>query len=280
MKRIMCTFIVAAASVLVMATSGVCDPVTFPTTGLDAKSLGRGGTVIASPPGVSAVFGNPATLVPSDSFSLDGDYINDRDALGSWSASIVDTSSAIRGAFSYFWKPEFTDFEKNMWGVSFAQDLMPSLVIGESFHQGVYEPTLAPGTEESLWAVDIGLLFNLGDTVSLGYVSHNLYDDSDLLEPFNGFGIGITFPWTIHLSADYEEDPLIDNEYDLRAGVQFSPLAQFTGRFGLQDLADGTSLYTAGITYMDANGTVDVAILYDNDEKRTQRVIFGITMGM
>ncbi len=263
-----------------MTTSGVCDPVTFPTTGLDAKSLGRGGTVIAALPGVSAVFGNPATLVPSGSFRLGGDYVNDRDALGSWSASIVDTSSAVRGAFSYLWKPEFADFERSIWGVSFAQDLMPSLVIGESFHRGIYEPDLVPGTEESLWAADIGLLFKLGDAVSLGFVSHNAYEDSDLLEPFNGFGIGMAFPWTIHLSADYEENPLFDNDYDLRAGVQFSPLDQITGRFGLQDLADGTSLYTAGITYMDANGTLDAAILYDNDEKRTQRIVFGISMGM
>jgi hypothetical protein len=242
--------------------------------------MGRGGTVIASPPGASSIFGNPATLVPSGSFSLGGDYVNDRNAIGSWSASIVDTSSSIRGAFSYFWEPEFADFEKDMWGVSFAQDLTGSLVIGESFHRGTYEPELLPGTEENLWAIDIGVLFYLGDAVSLGYVSHNLFDDSDVLEPFSGFGVAINLPWTMQLTADYEENPIFDQDYDLRAGLEFTPMPSISGRIGLQELHDGSSLYTAGISYMDANGTIDAAILYDNDEKRTQRVIFGLTMGM
>ena len=271
---------IAATSIILLATSATCDPAAFPTTGLDARSMGRGGTVIASPPGASSIFGNPATLVPSGTFGLGGDFVNDRDAEGSWSVSIVDTSSSIRGAFSYFWEPDFAGFERNMWGVAFAQDLTGSLVIGESFHRGIYEPLLLPGTEESVWAVDAGLIFYMGDAVSLGYVSHNLFDDGDILEPFGGFGIGIYLPWTMHLTADYEENPLSDNEYDLRAGLEFTPIPQITGRLGLQDLASGGSMYSAGISYIDSNGTIDAAILYDNDEKRTQRVVLGLTMGM
>ena len=280
MKTIFRSLTATAASILLLAATAQCDPAGFPTTGLDARSMGRGGTAIAAPPGVSSVFGNPATLIPSGSFGLGGDFINDRSAEGSWSVSIVDTSSSVRGAFSYIWEPLFAGFDKDMWGVAFAQDLTGSLVIGESFHRGVYEPILAPGTEESLWAIDVGLLFYLGDSVSLGYVGHNLFDDSDLLEPTTGFGIGLTLPWTIQVSADYEEVHGQDKEYDLRAGVEFTPVPSFSGRFGLQNLFDGTSLYTAGISYIDANGSVDAAILYDNDEKRTQRVIFGLTMGM
>ncbi len=270
----------AIAAIILLATPAICDPVTFPTTGLDARSLGRGGTVIASPPGASSIFGNPATLIPSGTFGLGGDFVNDRNSEGSWSASIVDTSSSIRGAFSYFWEPEFADFEKDMWGVAFAQDLTGSIVIGESFHRGTYEPELLPGTDEILWAIDIGVLFYLGDAVSLGYVSHNMFDDSDVLEPFNGFGVGIHLPWTMQLTADYEENPLFDKEYDLRAGLEFTPMSSISCRFGIQELHNGPSLYTAGISYMDANGTIDAAILYDNDNKQTQRVVLGLTMGM
>jgi hypothetical protein len=229
-----------------------------------------------------STFGNPATITPEGYSVLGVDYLDQKNApKKSWSLSIVDTSSAIRGSLSYFKDPDFAGFRNEMWGVSFSQTLMPSLYLGESFHMGDYEPTLSPGTEESLSTVDAGLLYKVGSNVSVGYVAHNLFpDDRDLLEQYDGFGIGLQFPWTIYFAADYEEDPDLDGETNLRTGIEFTPIKKLTGRLGYQDLADGDTFMTMGITYTDINGTLDAAILYNDQTDKTDRIVFGISMRM
>jgi hypothetical protein len=282
MKTIM--HILTIVSVVILFTSPAfgLDPAAFPSSGLDAQSLGRGGTVIACPPGVWSIFGNPATLTPEGYSALGVDYIDDRYASkGTWGLSIFDTSSSIRGALSYYKDPDFAGFRNEMWGVSFSQTLLPSLYLGESFHMGDYEPTLSPGTEESLSTVDAGLLYKVGPDVSVGYVAHNLFpDDRDLLEQYNGFGIGLQFPWTIYFAADYEEDPDLDGETNLRAGIEFNPVKKLTGRLGYQDLANGITYLTMGISYADINGTLDAAILYNDQTDKTDRIAFGLSMRM
>lgn len=258
------------------------DPTFFPSNGLDAQSLGRGGTVIACPPGVWSAFGNPATLTPEGFFVLDVEYLNQRDTTeNSWGLSIIDTSSSIRGSLSYYKDPEFAGFRNKMWGVSFSQTLTPSLYLGESFHMGDYEPDSSPGTEESLSTVDVGLLYKMGSNVSIGYVSHNLFpNDSDLLEQYNGFGIGLQLPMTIYFAADYEEDPDQTSKSNLRTGIEFNPVKQITGRLGYQDLADGSTYLTIGITYTDINGTLDAAVLYNDQTDKTDRIVFGLSIRM
>jgi hypothetical protein len=258
------------------------DPASFPSNGLDAQSLGRGGTVIAGPPGVWSVFGNPATLTPEGFFILSVDYLNQKNTSeSSWGLSVLDTSSSIRGALSYFKDPEFAGFRNKMWGVSFSQTLTPSLFLGESFHMGDYEPDSSPGSEESISTVDVGLLYKMGPKVSIGYVAHNLFpDDRDLLEQYNGFGIGLQLPMTIYFAADYEEDPESNNETSLRTGIEFNPVKQLTGRLGYQDLADGNTYLSMGITYTDINGTLDAAILYNDQTDKTDRVAFGLSIRM
>jgi hypothetical protein len=280
MKTLTHTFIVISAVILLAGTAGA-DPSSFPTNGLDAQSLGRGGTVIACPPGVWSVFGNPATITPQGYYSLGVDYLDDRGAPeSSWGISIIDTSSSIRGALSYFKDPEFAGFRNKMWGVAFSQTLMPSLYLGESFHMGDYE-SLSTGNEESTSAVDAGLLLNVGSNVSVGYVAHNLIpQDRDILKQYNGFGIGLQFPMTIYFAADYEEDPVLGSESNLRTGIEFSPAKRITGRVGYQDLANGNPYMTMGITYTDINGTLDAAILYNDQTDRTDRVIFGLSLRM
>jgi len=269
--------------VFLLAGTAGADPSSFPSNGLDAQSLGRGGTVIACPPGTWSVFGNPATLTPEGFFVLGVDYLNHRDSPNSWSLSILDTSSSIRGALSYYLDPDFGGFSNEMWGVAFSQTLLPSLYLGESFHMGDYKPILSPGTKESLNTVDVGLLYKVGPNVSVGYVAHNLFpDDPDLLEQYDGFGIGLQFPWTIYFTADYEEesDPLLSGEKNLRTGIEFNPVKKLIGRLGYQDLANGSTYLTMGITYSDMNGTVDAAILYNEQTDKTDRVAFGISMRM
>ena len=280
MKNIILTTVLSG--VLMSAVTAGGDPTSFPSNGLDAQSLGRGGTVIACPPGVWSTFGNPATLTPAGFFRLSIDYLDQRGASkNTYGLSIVDTSSSIRGSLSYFTDPEFADFKNNMWGVSFSQTLTPSLYLGESFHMGDYEPESTPGSEKNLKNVDAGLLYRIGPKVSLGYVVHNLFtDDKDLLEQYNGFGLGLVFPWTIYFAADYEEDPDQGSERNLRTGIEFEPVERITGRVGYQDLADGNTYMTIGITYTDINGTLDAAILYDNDNDRTDRIALGLSIRM
>ena len=111
--------------------------------------------------------------------------------------------------------------------------------------------------------------------------ARNLYrSESDLLERTMGFGAAISLPWTILVAVDYEEVPFSDGEEDRRAGIEFSPSSRFSGRLGYQDLVGGAIYYTAGLTYSDANGTIDAAVLYNKDTKRTDRIILGFTMGM
>ena len=274
--------LIIISAVILFADTARADPSSFPSNGLDVQSLGRGGTVIASPPGVWSVFGNPATLTPEGFFILSVDYLNRKDTSeSSWSLSVLDTSSSIRGALSYFKDPEFAGFRNKMWGVSFSQTLTRSLYLGESFHMAEYEPDSSPGSKESLSTVDAGLLYKLGPNVSVGYVAHNLIpDDRDLLEQYNGFGIGLQLPMTIYFAADYEEDPDSDSETNLRTGIEFNPLKQITGRLGYQDLANGSTYLTMGITYTDVNGTVDAAILYNDQTDKMDRVVFGLSIRM
>lgn len=282
MKTLARALTIISAIILFTSPAFGDDPTFFPSNGLDAQSLGRGGTVIACPPGVWSAFGNPATLTPEGFFVLDVEYLNQRDTTeNSWGLSIIDTSSSIRGSLSYYKDPEFAGFRNKMWGVSFSQTLTPSLYLGESFHMGDYEPDSSPGTEESLSTVDVGLLYKMGSNVSIGYVSHNLFpNDSDLLEQYNGFGIGLQLPMTIYFAADYEEDPDQTSKSNLRTGIEFNPVKQITGRLGYQDLADGSTYLTIGITYTDINGTLDAAVLYNDQTDKTDRIVFGLSIRM
>lgn len=272
---------IAAAAVLALLPHGNsgADPF-FPVAGSDAQCLGRGGTSIATPPGKSSALGNPATLTPSGYFALGVEHMRTRGTEeGTWVVSIVDTSSSVRGALNYYSDPQFAGFEKNLWGIAFAQTITQYLTIGESYHMGEYAPV--PDESDNLSALDLGVLMDLGSAVSMGYVARNVYrSDNDLLDRTAGYGISIQLPWTIILAVDYEEVAFSDGENDMRAGLEFDPISWLTGRLGYQDLAGGTTYYTLGLTYTDVNGTIDAAVLYDNEEERTDRIIIGFTMKM
>jgi len=282
MKTLLRLLTAVSAALLLSVSASPADPVAFPGSGLDAQSLGRGGTVIAAPPGVWSAFGNPATLTPEGFYILAVDHLDQRGSKDeSWSLSVVDTRSSIRGALSYFKDPAFAGFLDGMWGVSFSQNLMPSLYLGESFHMGKYEPETSPGREERLSTADAGLLYKLGTKVSLGYVVHNLFpNDRDLLKRYSGFGLGLQLPGTFFFAADYEEAPDDGNERTLRAGIEFKPIKMITGRLGYLDHADGSTYVTGGITYTDMNGTLDAGVLYNDTTNKTDRVVLGLSIRM
>ena len=251
----------------------------FPGAGTDAQSLGRGGTIMAVSPGKSSALGNPATLTSKGSFSLGAEYLRERGAdEGTWVLSLVDTSSAVRGALNYYTDPGFAGFEKNLWGIAFAQTLHPLLTIGEGFHMGEYEDIDAD--DRNLAAGDLGILLSLGERISIGYLARNVYrSDKDLLERTSGIGAALRLPLDILFAADLEERPFSGGDEDLRMGIEFKPLSRLLCRLGYQDLA-GTTYYTAGVSYIDANGSVDVAVQFNEETDRTDRVILGFTMGM
>lgn len=256
----------------------------FPAGSTDARSLGRGGTVIASHGGASSIMGNPATLRRYGQMMLGIDYINDEPTdSDSWSFSIVDTKASFRGGGLYMTDPEFAGFKDYLWGVALAQSLGSALIIGESFHSGVYADPLS-ARDEVLSAGDIGLILNLGSNFSLGYLARNLYSsDEDLLEPANAFGVLITLPWTIRLTADLEENPYpsLDLDEDIRAGLEFDPFGSFTARLGYQEISEvtgSTTYYTAGLSYRDSKGSLDGAVSYDPDREEIGRFIISLNI--
>ena len=99
-----------------LPTAATAAPV-FPTSAVEASSLGRGGTAIAAPGGVNSVLGNPATLTPAAQFQLLAEYMRDAQSGDkAWVLGISDRSSSIRGAALYVSGPEFAGFEEELWG--------------------------------------------------------------------------------------------------------------------------------------------------------------------
>ena len=272
-------FFLALSLLIILPASVDGDPF-FPGSGTDAQCLGRGGTIMAVPPGKNSALGNPATLTPKGSFALGAEYLRAREAdEGTWVISLVDTSSSIRGALTYFSDPGFAGFEKNLWGIAFAQALNSFLTLGEGFHTGEYEDSEGDG--QRLSAADLGILLGLGERISLGYLARNVYrSDKDLLDSRSGFGAAFALPWDILLAIDIEDSPLKENDEDLRVGMEIRPLTWLACRFGYQDIAGQTTYYTAGVSYFDANGSLDAAILFNEETDKTDRIIIGFTMGM
>lgn len=261
---------------LLIGANAAAQPV-FPTNSIDARSLGRGGTGIASPGGVSSVLGNPATLRPVGAFSLGLDYLADESTpQDSFVLSLVDTNSTLRGGLIFIADPEFAGFEDYLWGVALAQSLGPSLFIGQNFHMGKYQDPLDNGSS-NLSAADIGLVWDISPMLSLGYVARNLYrSDRELLEFRNGLGLSIGLPWTIFLFADYEESSEVKDKEDLRAGIQFSPLKPLTARIGYQDLSNDETYCTVGLSFGDRVGSLDIGASYSLERDEFQRIILGV----
>lgn len=269
------TLLLAAATVRTAGSGPL-----FPTQGLDARSLGRGGTVIAADGGVSSVFGNPATLRPTGSFSLGVNFLDERSpAEESFVYSIVDTQSITRGAAVYVTDPSFTGLEDPLWGVAFAQSLGQTLIIGESFHTGRFIDRLT-SSEEDLSGADLGILLSAGAKLSFGYVARNLYRGEDLLERRDAFGAAVDLPWTLQLTADLEEAATTGEDDETRLGLQLDPFSFLTARFGYQDLADGLDRYTMGVTYWEENGSLDAGVAWDPDTGKVERFILAIMVGM
>lgn len=269
------TFLPAFLCLITGGATATADPV-FPTNSIDARSLGRGGTVIASPGGISSVLGNPATLRPTGAFSLGLDYLTDQSVpQDSFVLSLVDAKSTLRGGLIFVTDPEFAGFDDYLWGVALAQSLGSSLFIGQNFHMGNYNDPL-DNSSSTLSAADLGVVWEISPRLSVGYVARNLYrSDKDLLEFRNSIGLSIGLPWTIVLLADYEESSAVPDKEDLRAGVQFTPVQSLSGRLGYQDLADDQTYYTIGLSIGDQKGSLDIGASYSAERGEFDRIILG-----
>ncbi|MFV2082563.1 MAG: hypothetical protein ACC669_11960 [bacterium] len=98
----------------------------FPGSGMDARSLERGGTVIAETGGAMVVLGDPATLKPYGSFYFEADYLRDRSSTDeTFIFSVVDTKSAIRGFLVYINDPSSAGFDKNLRALPSGTKMVP-----------------------------------------------------------------------------------------------------------------------------------------------------------
>jgi len=248
----------------------------FPTNSIDARSLGRGGTVIASHGGISSIFGNPATIRPGGAFSLGLDYLTDQSVdKDSFVLSVVDAKSKLRGGLMFITDPEFAGFEDYLWGIALAQSLGSSIFIGQNFHMGQYRDPF--DQTSNLSAADLGLVWDISPRLSLGYVARNLYSsDKELLELRNAAGLTVGLPWTILLLADYEESSSVPGREDIRAGVQFAPVKALTARLGYQDLADDNTYYTIGLSFGNSMGSLDIGASYSSERDEFDRIILGV----
>ncbi|UCF30416.1 MAG: hypothetical protein JSV26_10220 [bacterium] len=265
----------------ITANKGAAAAPPFPNQGIDARSLGRGGTCIASDGGIASVFGNPATLRPTGSFSLGFNYLDERNAPeGSYVMSIVDTKSILRGAAVYIPEPSFAGFEDDLWGVAFAQSVNQALIVGASFHRGHYIDPITSG-EEDLSAADVGFVMSVGPGLSFGYLLRNLYrSDNDLLDRLDAFGLAVDLSRTVQITADLEESPLSGDWDQTRVGIQFDAFDSLTGRLGYQDLSAGATRYTLGMTLRDRSGSLDAGLAYDPDTERVERFTLAVLLGM
>lgn len=250
----------------------------FPASGLDAQSLGRGGTVIAVPGTFETVLGNPACLFPTKAFSLSFNYVNPREGDGYYSLGATDGRGGFRAAFAYLEEGGSFGFPGKVWGAALAQTLGSAVTIGESFHSGKWGTT-----GKTLESADLGVAFSPMGRVILGYVARGFYrNDKAAMERRDAYGVRITLPWTLELSAELEESPAVTGEKDLRAGVEGTPWEWLTLRAGVSQprVAPGETAtrYTAGASYRDQNGTIDIGVEYDPDSKKTEKAIFAISM--
>lgn len=267
----------AAALCLALALPAAA-ATSFPTSGLEARSLGRGGTVIAAPGGLHSVLGNPATLVPSGQFQIVAQYLRDPAADdSSWVLGVADTSSHIKGAALYVDSPAFAGFEDSLWGVALAQSLGGTITIGESVHYGSYVDP-ATSTTEDVYGADLGLLLSVKGRLALGYVARNVYrSDEDLLDQTSGYGLRAVLPLDIDLTVDYEENAATD-DMDMRAGAEFPIWGPLTGAAGYREPAAGATIGTTGLAWHDQNGSVEIAVSYDLDNDKMTRIVWGFNI--
>ncbi len=266
----------------ITAGPAYCASLSFPAPGTDARSLGRGGTALATTGGASSVLGNPATLRHYGTFYVGGDFIRDRSAAdGTFQYSVVDTKSKVRGALIYIGEPAFAGFENNLWGVAFAQSAGSTFVLGESFHSGDHINGTS-GKTEAVSGLDLGFTLIPVPKLTLGYLARNVYrSDAVLSGRSSAYGITMKLPWGVSFAADLDETTNLTypGERETRAGLVFSPLNALVLRAGYQDLAGNQTRYAFGLTYRDMNGTIDAAMLWDPDLDVMKRLVFALSIG-
>jgi hypothetical protein len=78
--------------------------------------------------------------------------------------------------------------------------------------------------------------------------------------------------------VDYEENPALPEEMDIRAGAQFPIWGPLSGSAGYQDLIFDQTVGTMGLAWTDQNGSVSFGLAYDLDESEMLRVVWGFNI--
>ncbi len=271
-------------TVLVLSAGGTAPaaaPV-FPSSGLDPWSLGRGGTVLAVPGTFETVLGNPACLFPTKSLSISANMVRPEGMDAFYSLGAADGRSGFRAAFHYLSDGRALGFTGKVWGAALSESIGSSITVGQSIHSATL-PDVGGTTGKTITSGDVGVALSPMGRVVLGYVARGFYrSDREAMARREGYGIRISLPWTLELSAETEESAPVPGKKDARFGLEATPWSFLTLRGGMERprLAAGEAptLYTLGVSYRDQNGTIDAGASYDPETEKTERVIFGISM--
>lgn len=208
-----------AALGLALPAAALAQPVVPPPGGLADLTGPRtlalaGGTGLAS--GNDGIFVNPAATAARRRYSVDSLYAIDRrgsTTIGSYvGASVVDAlSSSV--AFSASWMHPLRGYQEgNVFSLGVAGSLMDRLYLGV---QGRYQllevaPTVPGAAGESLnvITVDAGLLWEVGDYISLGVSGFNLVPTGheDTLPRSMGAGLAVGSDTGLRLVGDWRAD--------------------------------------------------------------------------
>jgi hypothetical protein len=208
----------------------------FPSSGLDPWSLGRGGTVIAVPGTFETVLGNPACLFPTKALSISANLVRPRGADAFYSLGAADGRGGFRAAFLHLSDSASLGFSGRVWGAALSESIGSSITVGQSIHTATL-PGVGGSPDKTVTCGDLGVAVSPMGRVVLGYVARGFYrSDRQALARREGYGVRISLPWTIDLSAEMEESAQVAGEQDTRVGLEAEPWQFLTVRGG-----DGTA---------------------------------------
>ena len=236
---------------------------------------------------------NPAGMAILSRYSIELDYgYNKKDDLSRAHFSAVDSkSSPVAAGLAYTYvKGDQKNVDPNMHFIYFgmAYRIANSVAFGISSKNFRGEFTDETGLKEyDLYTGDVGVQFNLGDSVRVGLTYHNLMEtDLPKLTPPT-LGAGASFQWNeLVFAADLDAD-ITDSDnpkMTYRAGAEYfynriapvrigytrSPFIRSTGAKAEEDIV------SAGLGYLSQTGSLDISFSRSVQRARNWTLIGGM----